>query len=116
MSENFRDVILRGDRLVADGATGTNYQMRGLARGEAPEQWLFQEPAKVTQLHRDFIQAGSNVILTNTFGGTALRLTHAGLENEAVLVNQRAVELARAAIRGERAWVGGSIGPSGQLL
>lgn len=116
MSENFRDVILRGERLVADGATGTNYQARGLARGDAPEQWLFQEPDKVTQLHRDFVQAGSNVILTNTFGGTAMRLIHAGLENDAAHVNQRAVELARQAIQGERVWVAGSLGPSGALL
>ncbi len=116
MTENFRDVLLRGERLVADGATGTNYQARGLARGQAPEEWLFQEPDKVTGLHRDFIQAGSNIILTNTFGGTAMRLTHAGLENDAVRVNKRAVELARNAIQGERAWIAGSIGPSGALL
>lgn len=116
MTETFRDAILRGDRLVADGATGTNYQARGLARGQAPEEWLFQEPDKVTQLHRDFIQAGSNVILTNTFGGTAMRLVHAGLEDDAVKVNRLAVQLARKAIRGERAWVAGSIGPSGALL
>ena len=116
MTENFRDVLVRGERLVADGATGTNYQARGLARGQAPEEWLFQEPDKVTGLHRDFIQAGSNIILTNTFGGTAMRLTHAGLENDAVRVNKRAVELARNAIQGERAWIAGSIGPSGALL
>lgn len=116
MNENFRDVILRGERLVADGATGTNYQMRGLARGEAPEQWLYQEPDRVTQLHRDFITAGSNIILTNTFGGTAMRLVHAGLENDAVGVNRLAVQLARKAIQGERVWVAGSIGPSGALL
>jgi 5-methyltetrahydrofolate--homocysteine methyltransferase len=116
MTENFRDVILRGERLVADGATGTNYQSRGLARGQAPEEWLFHEPDKVTQLHRDFIKAGSNVILTNTFGGTAMRLTHASLENDAGHVNQLAVQLARNAIQGERAWVAGSIGPSGALL
>jgi 5-methyltetrahydrofolate--homocysteine methyltransferase len=116
MTENFRDVILRGERLVADGATGTNYQVRGLARGEAPEQWLYQEPSKVTQLHRDFITAGSNIILTNTFGGTAMRLVHAGLEDDAVQVNRLAVQLARSAIRRERVWVAGSIGPSGALL
>src|ERR1700682_767063 len=102
MSENIRDVILRGERLVADGATGTNYQARGLARGQAPEQWLFEEPEKVTQLHRDFVQAGSNIILTNTFGGTAMRLVHAGLENDGANVNKVAVQLARNAISSER--------------
>ena len=116
MTESFRDVVARGEILVADGATGTNYQARGLERGQAPEQWLYEQPDKVTQLHRDFVQAGANIILTNTFGATAVRLAHAGLENDAVQVNQRAVELARRAIHGERVWVAGSIGPSGQLL
>lgn len=116
MTESFRDVVARGEILVADGATGTNYQARGLERGQAPEQWLYEEPDKVTQLHRDFVLAGSNVILTNTFGATAIRLTHAGLENDAAQVNQRAVALARRAIQGDRVWVAGSMGPSGQLL
>jgi 5-methyltetrahydrofolate--homocysteine methyltransferase len=121
VSDNIRQVILRGERLVADGATGTNYQMRGLERGQAPEQWLYEEPDKVVQLHRDFLDAGSNIILTNTFGGTAMRLAHAGLEDKAVQVNELAVKLARRAIseanrQGERAWVAGSIGPSGALL
>lgn len=121
MNENFREVLLRGERLVSDGATGTNYQLRGLARGQAPEEWLFQEPDKVTQLHRDFVEAGSNIILTNTFGGTAMRLAHAGLENDAAKVNQRAAQLARTAIananpQGKRVWVAGSLGPSGALL
>ncbi len=116
MTESFRDVLARGEILVADGATGTNYQARGLERGQAPEQWLYEQPDKVTQLHRDFIQAGANIILTNTFGATTVRLAHAGLENDAAQVNQRAVALARRAIQGERVWVAGSIGPSGQLL
>jgi 5-methyltetrahydrofolate--homocysteine methyltransferase len=121
MAENFRDVVARGELLVADGATGTNYQGRGLARGDAPEQWLFAEPEKVVQLHRDFLSVGSNIILTNTFGGTAMRLAHAGLENDAPGVNRRAVELARQAVRAAgrengRVWVAGSLGPSGALI
>ncbi|MCC7162526.1 MAG: homocysteine S-methyltransferase family protein [Anaerolineae bacterium] len=116
MSKNFRDVLARGERLVSDGATGTNYQARGLERGQAPEQWLVESPAKVTQLHRDFILAGANIILTNTFGGTAMRLADTGISETAAQVNQRAVNLARNAIQGERVWVAGSIGPSGALL
>lgn len=116
MSEAFRAVLARGEILVADGATGTNYQARGLERGQAPEQWLFEQPERVTQLHRDFVMAGSNIILTNTFGATAIRLTHAGLQDNAAQVNQRAVELARRAIQAERVWVAGSLGPTGQLL
>lgn len=116
MNENFRQVLVRGDRLVSDGATGTNYQMRGLERGEAPEQWLYNAPDKVTELHSDFIAAGANIILTNTFGGTAMRLADTGISETAAQVNQRAVTLARNAIQGRRVWVAGSIGPSGALL
>lgn len=116
MGESFRDVLKRGQRLVSDGATGTNHQMRGLARGDAPEQWVFQEPAKVTQLHHDFIEAGSNIILTDTFGGTAIRLAHVGLEQDAAELNRRAVSLARSAVQDRPVFVAGSIGPSGQLL
>lgn len=116
MSENFRDVLARGDRLVSDGATGTNYQMRGLERGQAPEQWLYDAPDKVIALHRDFILAGANIILTNTFGSTAMRLAETGISESAAQVNRRAVELARQAIHGEHVWVAGSIGPSGALL
>ncbi len=116
MKQDLRSVIASGESLVSDGATGTNYQMRGLERGQAPEQWLFDAPDQVTQLHRDFIAAGANIILTNSFGGTAVRLAHAGLEDRAAEVNRRAVELARRAIQNERVWVAGSMGPSGQLL
>ncbi len=120
MTMTFRDALARRELLVADGATGTNYQARGLERGQAPEQWLYQAPDQVVQLHRDFVQAGSNVILTNTFGATAMRLTHAGLENDAVEVNHRAAKFAREAAAsakpGQTVWVAGSLGPSGQLL
>ncbi len=112
----FLETLASGQILVADGATGTNYQARGLERGRAPEQWLFEAPEKVVQLHRDFIQAGSNIILTNTFGATRLRLAHAGLEDRVAEVNRRAVELARQAATGTDVFVAGSMGPTGQLL
>ncbi len=112
----FLETLRSGQILVADGATGANYQARGLERGRAPEQWLFEAPEQVVQLHRDFIEAGSNLILTNTFGATGLRLAHAGLAERAAEVNQRAVQLARQAAEGTRVFVAGSIGPTGQLL
>lgn len=112
----FLQALASGRILVSDGATGTNFQARGLTRGTAPEQWLLEAPEKVMQLHRDFIDAGANIILTNTFGATSLRLTHAGLEARASEVNHRAVEIAREAINGASIFIGGSVGPTGQLL
>ncbi|MGE5138277.1 MAG: homocysteine S-methyltransferase family protein [Rudaea sp.] len=115
---SFRDALKSGHVLVADGATGTNYQARGLERGTAPEQWLFQSPEEVVRLHRDFVRAGSDIVLTDTFGATPLRLAHSGVEEDAVQVNRRAVELARQAAEseGKQVWVAGSMGPTGQLL
>lgn len=116
MRQSFRELLESGQILVADGATGTNHQMRGLERGTAPEEWLIQSPEKVMQLHQDFIAAGANIILTNTFGGTAMRLAHAGLDKDAAEINRRAVELARQAAGDRPVLIAGSIGPSGALL
>src|SRR6266480_2966314 len=63
-----------GETLIADGATATNYQQMGMAIGVAPEEWVFDQPDKVRGLHAAFIDAGADIILTDTFGGTALRL------------------------------------------
>ncbi len=116
MVESFRQALQSGRIFVADGATGTNLQARGLERGKAPEEWLLENPEEIIRLHREFVAAGSNIILTDTFGATPLRLTHAGLETRAAEVNRRAVELARQATDGKPVWVAGSMGPTGQLL
>ena len=74
MGNAFLERLERGDRLVSDGATGTNHQQNGLLPGVPSEDWVFDEPARVEALHRAFVQAGSDIILTCTFGGTKLRL------------------------------------------
>jgi 5-methyltetrahydrofolate--homocysteine methyltransferase len=117
----FLERLKSGEILVADGATGTNLQARGLERGAPSETWLFERPDEIIRLHFDFIEAGAQIILTNTFGASPLRLEATSLGGRADEVNQRAVELARQAIRkaGRRAgevFIGGSIGPSGGLI
>lgn len=116
MADTFLDRLTAGTLLISDGATGTNLQDRGLAFGKAPEEWLFENPAAIIQLHRDFIAAGANILLTCTFGGTPLRLEHVGLRDRAADVNRRAVALAREAIGSAPVLVAGSLGPTGQLL
>jgi len=113
---SFLDRILAGDLLVADGATGTNLQTRGLESGKPSEDWLFERPEEIRKLHSDFIQAGADIILTNTFGGSALRLEATGRGDLVEAVNQKAVELARDAIGEKEVYLAGSIGPSGGLL
>lgn len=100
--------------LLADGATGTNFQNMGLAAGVSPEEWLFSAPEKVTELHHRFAAAGSDLALTCSFGATTPRLADGPLAGRAYEVNQRAAELARGAVGAERL-VGGSMGPTGQL-
>ena len=112
----FLERLAAGDLLVSDGATGTNLQERGLGFGAAPEEWIFGNPAEVVRLHRDFVDAGSQILLTDTFGGTHLRLVHAGLDGNAAEVNRRAVGLAREAAGSADVLVAASLGPTGQLL
>ncbi len=115
MSASFQERLAEGRVLIADGATGTNYQEMGLPIGTAPEEWLFEAPEQVVELHRAFVDAGADLILTDTFGATPLRLQHTSLAGRVRDVNVRAVELAREAA-GDRALVAGSMGPTGHLF
>jgi 5-methyltetrahydrofolate--homocysteine methyltransferase len=101
--------------LVADGATGTTYQALGLPLGTAPEEWLFEAPERVVEVHRAFVAAGAELILTDTFGATPLRLEHTSLAGRVRDVNVRAVELAREAVPAGTL-VAGSMGPTGHLF
>ncbi len=119
---NFLERIKAGQVLVADGATGTNLQQRGLERGAAAEIWVLERPQEIVRLHRDFLAAGADILLTATFGATAIRLQAAGgpgLAGQTAEINRQAVALARqAAAEASRpgTLVAGSIGPTGQLL
>ena len=104
-----------GEVLLADGAVGTLLQSMGLPTGTAPEVWVLKEPEKIRALHRSYIKAGSNLILTCSFGGTRFRLSSHGLGDRVVEINRRAAELARE-VAGEYVWVAGDMGPTGQLL
>jgi len=119
---NFLEQIKAGEVLVADGATGTNLQQRGLERGASAETWVLERPQEIVRLHRDFLDAGADLLLTATFGATAICLEAAGgpaLAGRAAEINRQAVALARqAAAEAGRpgTLVAGSIGPTGQLL
>ena len=97
MGHNFLERLQSGDILIADGATGTNYQRMGIELGVAPEEWVFDQPENVLALHRAFIDAGADIILTNTFGGTRVRLRDSKYADRAPEINRRAAELAREA-------------------
>jgi 5-methyltetrahydrofolate--homocysteine methyltransferase len=112
---SFADLLAESAVLLADGATGTNYQEMGIEPGVAPEEWVFDAPDRVRELHRRFVEAGSDLVLTCTFGATAPRLADGPLAGRAAELNARAAELAREAVGGDRL-VAGSMGPTGQLI
>src|SRR5512139_2894257 len=115
MTNSFSDLLNAGRVLVADGATGTNLQTVGLPPGTSPEEWVFDQPDRIRALQRSFVEAGSDLILTSTFGGTRLRLRESRYANRVPELNRRAVDLAREAA-GDRTLIGGSMGPLGSLL
>ncbi len=100
--------------LLADGATGTNYQDMGIEPGVAPEEWVFDAPERVADLHRRFAEVGCDMVLTCSFGGSAIRLEDGPLAGRARELGVRAASLAREAV-GDEVLVAGSIGPTGQL-
>lgn len=104
--------------LMADGATGTNLFAMGLEAGEAPELWNEAKPENITKLHQDFVDAGADIILTNSFGGTRQRLKLHKAEGRVFELNKKAAEIARAVAdkAGRKVIVAGSVGPTGELL
>ncbi|MGC9221910.1 MAG: homocysteine S-methyltransferase family protein, partial [Solirubrobacteraceae bacterium] len=112
---SFSERLAAGGVLLADGATGTNYQDMGIQPGVTPEEWVFDAPERVADLHRRFVAAGCELVLTCTFGGSPVRLADGPLAGRARELNARAAQLAREAV-GEEVLVAGSMGPSGQLV
>jgi 5-methyltetrahydrofolate--homocysteine methyltransferase len=101
--------------LVADGAMGTQLQMAGLPIGHGSERWTLEHPDAVEAIHRAYVAAGCDIVVTNSFGAHRWALAAAGLEARLDEVNRAAGELARRAA-GSGRYVLGDIGPSGQLL
>ena len=113
----FLERLNTGEIMVADGATGTNLQDMGVKAGTPPEDLVMDDPDTILKLETAFVEAGSDIILTCTFGGTALRMKESRYADRAQEVNVRAVKLARkAASKGENVLVAGSMGPTGALM
>src|SRR5512140_897833 len=113
----FLERLQSGEILIADGSTGASLQKMGLKPGTPPEDLVLDAPEMVLQLEGAFVTAGSDIILTDTFGGTRLRMKESKYVERAPEVNTRAAELARqAASARSGVLVAGSIGPTGLLM
>ncbi len=104
--------------ILLDGAMGTMLMEAGLEEGNSPEKWNLIHPEKVKEVHRAYIQAGSRLILTNSFGGNPYRLEMHDLEDEVIQVNKAAAEHARAKAEAvsHMVVVAGSMGPTGKIF
>lgn len=109
------DVVSKGKILISDGAWGTFLQSKGLQPGECPELWNVTHEEDVFAIAKSYIDAGADMILTNSFGGSPTKLKHYGLENRAAELNFKAAQISRRAA-GDNHFVLGSMGPTGVLL
>jgi len=111
------EALLTRDWLLADGAIGTNLFAMGLVSGEAPEIWNIEHPDRVRRLHQSFVEAGSDIILTNTFGCNRRRLALHKLEEQTHELNRLAAGHGRAVADAadRKVLVAGSVGPTGDL-
>jgi 5-methyltetrahydrofolate--homocysteine methyltransferase len=107
--------LLADAPVVTDGAWGTELQARGLELGQCPDAWNLAHPDRVEEVARAYVEAGSQVILTNTFGANRFVLARHKLEEKVAQINRAGVEISRKAAAG-RAHVFASIGPSGVML
>ena len=113
-----QDLLALNRPLLADGATGTNLFAMGLTSGDSPELWNATHPERTMALHRAFVEAGADIILTNTFGANARRLKLHDLQDRVHELNERAARNAHAVAEaaGRPVVVAGSVGPTGDLL
>ena len=115
MKERLQDVV-RSRPLLGDGAMGTQLMLAGLEQGGCGEAWNLTHPEKVLAIQRRYAEAGSDCILTNTFGGSRIMLNRHGHADKVVKINQAAVAIARAAFEAGAGYVIGDIGPFGGLM
>jgi len=106
--------LLKEQPVITDGAWGTQIQQLGLPAGVCPDAWNIENPAAVQKVARSYVEAGSRIILTNTFGASRTMLERHDLSDKAAAINRAGAEISRRAA-GDKAFVFGSMGPSGKL-
>ena len=107
--------VKSGKILVSDGAWGTFLHQKGLQPGECPELWNLTRPDAVREIARSYIDAGADMIETNSFGGTSFKLEHYGLAGQVSEINETAARISREAAGDDRRVIG-SVGPTGKML
>lgn len=114
----FNHLLATRPWLLADGATGSNLFDVGLMSGDAPELWNTEHPDRIAALHQSFVEAGADILLTNSFGGTVYRLKLHNAQSRMAELNTLAAQIARkvADASGRTIAVAGSMGPTGEIM
>jgi len=113
--KTFMERVAQGDILISDGAMGTYLQAKGLKPGECMESWCISHPDVVRGIHEAYLAAGSDIVETNSFGGTCYKLKLYGLADKVRELNVAAVALAKQATAG-KGYVAASVGPTGRIV
>ncbi|MFW6171631.1 MAG: homocysteine S-methyltransferase family protein [Planctomycetota bacterium] len=107
--------LIGGGPVITDGAWRTQLQLHGLAGGGCPDQWNLSKPEIVERVPRDYVRAGSQIVLTNTFRANRIALESYALADQTVDINRIGVDISRRAV-GDQAYVFATMGPSGKML
>lgn len=109
------DSVRKGGVLVSDGAWGTFLHQKGLSSDECPESWNLTRPDDVYEIALSYVEAGADIILTNSFGGSPSKLEPYGLQDQVIEINRASAEISRKAA-GDQVLVLGSMGPTGKMV
>lgn len=115
VKNKIRDALKKGKILVSDGSWGTYLQQQGLKVGECPEEWCLTHPDAVFQIAKSYIDAGSDMIQTDSFGGSRYKLEQYGLADKVTEINEASASLSRQAAE-DKNWVIASMGPTGKMI
>jgi 5-methyltetrahydrofolate--homocysteine methyltransferase len=113
--ENILERLRRGDVIVGDGALGTQLMQRGLKHGEPPELFNLTKPEVLEEIASLYLEAGAEIVTTNSFGASSLRLRQFSLDKDVEEINRSSVRAARRVVK-DKAYVSASVGPTGRMI